>query len=96
MDTILKTCARLQNVPINRRHSRKLILNIVKKIFFLSIAFSKLGYLHVTDLVGSLPFMYLGTERAVFSVMLGIAEVFATLKLKGCLCCLQAWSLHQA
>lgn len=51
MDTMLQTCARLQNVPINRRHSRKLILNIVKEKFFISIAFSKPGYLHITDLV---------------------------------------------
>lgn len=38
-------------MPIYRRYSRKLILNIVKEKFFITIAFSKLGYLNITDLV---------------------------------------------
>lgn len=50
----------------------------------------------LTWYVGSLPLMYLGIEKAVFTVMLGMAEVFTILKLKDCLSVLQAWSLHQA
>lgn len=63
MDTMLETCARLQNVPIKRRHSRKSILNIAKHHLCATAALGKPSYLHITDSnVGSFPFVYQGRE----------------------------------
>lgn len=60
---MLETCARLHNVPMNRRHSRKSILNRAKHIFCTTVAFSKPSHLHITDLsVGSFPFTSQGRE----------------------------------
>lgn len=50
MDIRLETCARLQNVPIKRRHSRKSVLNIAKHNLRATVAFSKLNYF--TDMKG--------------------------------------------
>lgn len=47
----LNLCKTQKCAHKHRRHSRKLILNIVKEKFFISIAFSKLAFLHITDLV---------------------------------------------
>lgn len=52
MDIMLETCARLQNVPIKKRHSRKSVLNIAKHNLRATVAFSKLNYLHFTDMMG--------------------------------------------
>lgn len=62
-DTMLDTCARLQNVSMNRRHSRTLILNIAENHLCATVAFSNLSHLHITNFyIGSFPFMYWGRE----------------------------------
>lgn len=79
MDAMLEICARLQNVPINPRHSRKLIVSIAKHSLCTTFALSKVTCSSLTCMSGP-SHSCIKAERVVLTGMLGIAKAFATLR----------------